>query len=303
MLAYAIAIATYAAFFMILALGLNLQWGMTGLVNFGVAGFYAIGAYASAIIATRGGWPPEFAILAAMVVTAAVGAVVGMLARRLREDYFAIVTLGFAELARLVILNEDWLTEGPRGLKMDARPFDFGFDQQTYAMVYLTVVMVVVAAIYLLCERLKCSPYGRVLRAIRADDVVTGVLGKNVFRFRVQVFAIGCGFMGVAGALYGHFVQNISPETFMPMISIFIWMSVIVGGYGNNRGLLVGAGFVMLILEGSRFLGDVTTLVSTQQISSLRVILIGAILIIVLRYRPRGLMPEARFISPFERRN
>jgi branched-chain amino acid transport system permease protein len=301
MLAYFIAIATYAAFFMILALGLNLQWGMTGLVNFGVAGFYAIGAYTSAILVTHIGWPPEIAILAALVLTAAVGGAVGMLARRLREDYFAIVTLGFAELARLVMLNEDWLTEGPRGLKLDVRPFDWGFDQQTYSTVYLAVVISIVGIIYLLCERIARSPYGRVLRAIRADDVVAGVLGKNVFRFRVQVFAIGCGFMGIAGALYGHYVQNISPDTFMPMISIFIWMSVIVGGYGNNRGLLVGAGFVMLILEGSRFLGDVTTMVSTQQIASLRVILIGAILIVVLRYRPRGLMPEARFLSPFER--
>lgn len=300
MLAYFIAIATYAGFFMILAQALNLQWGMTGMVNFGIAGFYAIGAYSGAILSTRAGIAPELAIALAGAVAGAAGLVVGLLSLRLREDYFAIVTLGFGEIVRLFVLNEDWLTEGPRGLKISVRPFDFGFGNVAYSLVYLGVVALVVLAIYFICERIRSSAYGRALRAIREDDVVAGVLGKNVLLFRVQAFGIGAVFMGIAGALFAHYIQNISPDTFMPMVAIFIWMSVIVGGYGNNKGLLLGAGIVMFILEGSRFLGDFTSIVTSQQLSSIRIILIGVILMAVLRYRPRGLMPEPKFVSEFE---
>lgn len=302
MLAYFVAIATYAGFFMILAQALNLQWGMTGMVNFGIAGFYAIGAYSGAILSTRIGIAPELAIVLAGTVAGAVGVAVGLLSVRLREDYFAIVTLGFGEIVRLFVLNEDWLTEGPRGLKISVRPFDFGLDNAAYSLIYLGVVALVVLAIYFICERIRSSAYGRTLRAIREDDVVAGVLGKNVLLFRVRVFALGSAFMGIAGALFAHYIQNISPDTFMPMVAIFIWMAVIVGGYGNNKGLLLGAGIVMFILEGSRFLADFTSIVTSQQLSSIRIILIGVILMAVLRYRPRGLIPEPKFVSEFEKK-
>ena len=125
--------------------------------------------------------------------------------------------------------------------------------------------------------------------------MVAAVLGKNVLGFRVQVFAIGAAFMGLAGALYAHYTQNISPDVFTPMVAIFIWMSVILGGAGNNKGLLVGAGLVMLLLEGTRFLGDFVTFLDAEKLSAIRIILIGATLILVLRYRPKGLLPEERF--------
>ena len=125
--------------------------------------------------------------------------------------------------------------------------------------------------------------------------MVAGVLGKNVLAHRIAVFAIGAAFMGVAGALYAHYVQNISPEVFMPILAMFIWMSVIVGGAGNNWGLLLGAGIVMTILEGTRFLGDFIEFLDAEKLSSIRIIMIGALLIIILRVRPRGLLPEPRF--------
>lgn len=295
MIDYLIAIATYVGFFMILALALNLQWGMAGMVNFGVAGFYAIGAYTSGILTTKLGWPVGLAMPLAGVSGLCAGALVALLSVRLRGDFFAIVTLGFAEVIRLITLNEDWLTDGPRGLKIPVRPFGGWFDRDTYPLVYLGLVALVVAAVFLVVERIRRAPYGRVLRAIREDDVVAEVLGKDVLRFRIQVFAIGSGFMGIAGALFCHYVQNISPDTFLPIVSIFIWMSVIVGGAGNNKGLLVGAGLVMLILEGSRFLNDFVRLLDAETLSSLRIILIGTLLIAIVRFRPRGLMPEQKF--------
>jgi branched-chain amino acid transport system permease protein len=301
MTAYLISMATYVGFFMILALALNLQWGMTGMVNFGIAGFYALGAYTSGLLTTKAGWPVGLAMPMAAVTGMAAGALVALLSIRLREDFLAVVTLGFGEVVRLVALNEDQITEGPRGLKIDARPFAGMFDRETYPLVYLALVAAVVALTFFVVERIRRAPLGRTLRAIREDDVVAGVLGKNVLAHRIAVFAIGAAFMGVAGALYAHYVQNISPEVFMPMVAMFIWMSVIVGGAGNNWGLLVGAGIVMTILEGTRFLGDFIEFLDAEKLSSIRIILIGALLIIILRVRPRGLLPEPRFIYKGDR--
>jgi branched-chain amino acid transport system permease protein len=295
MTAYLISMATYVGFFMILALALNLQWGMTGMVNFGIAGFYALGAYTSGLLTTKAGWPVGLAMPMAAVTGMAAGALVALLSIRLREDFLAVVTLGFGEIVRLIALNEDQITEGPRGLKIDARPFAGMFERETYPLVYLALVAAVVALTFFVVERIRRAPLGRTLRAIREDDVVAGVLGKNVLAHRIAVFAIGGAFMGVAGALYAHYVQNISPEVFMPMVAMFIWMSVIVGGAGNNWGLLLGAGIVMTILEGTRFLGDFIEFLDAEKLSSIRIIMIGALLIIILRVRPRGLLPEPRF--------
>jgi branched-chain amino acid transport system permease protein len=295
MIDYLIILLTYVGFYLILALALNFQWGMTGMVNFGVAGFYGIGAYASGLLAERLGMPVALAMPAAAVITACVGLLVSLLAIRLRADYFAIATLGFAEIVRLIALNESWLTEGPKGLKVFARPFAAIRDRETYALVYLGLVFAVVLVIYAVVETLSRSPYGRVLRAIREDDVVASALGKNVIRFRMQAFALGCAFMGIAGALFCHYIQTISPDTFMPMVTIFIWMSVIVGGAGNNNGLLIGAGLVMMILEGSRFLNDFVHVLDAASLAAIRIIVIGVLLILAIRFRPRGLVPARPF--------
>lgn len=295
MSAYLISMATFVSFFMILALALNLQWGLTGMVNFGIAGFYALGAYTSGLLSEKLGWPVELAMPAAVVAGLVVGALVALLSIRLREDFLAIVTLGFGEMVRLIVLNEDQITEGPRGLRIEARPLEGLFDRESYPLVYLGLMALVVAVVFLICERIRRAPMGRTLRAIREDDLVAETLGKDVLRLRMQVFAIGSGFMAAAGALYAHYVQNISPEVFMPMVAIFIWMSVIVGGAGNNWGLLIGAGVVMTILEGTRFLGDFISFLDAEKLSAIRIILIGALLIVIVRFRPQGLIPEPRF--------
>jgi len=298
MSAYLVSMATFVGFFMILALALNLQWGMTGMVNFGIAGFYALGAYTSGLLSVKLGWPVGVTIAMSCVAGLIAGGLVALLSMRLREDFLAIVTLGFGEIVRLIALNEDQLTEGPRGLKIDARPFADMFDRQTYPLAYLVLVITAVAVVFFIVERIRKSPMGRTLRAIREDDVVAGVLGKNILRHRIQVFALGGCFMGLAGALYAHYVQNISPEVFTPMVAIFIWMSVIVGGAGNNWGLLVGAGIVMTILEGSRFLGDFIQFLDAEKLSAIRIIFIGVMLIVILRIRPKGLIPEPKFLIP-----
>ncbi|MBO6815863.1 MAG: branched-chain amino acid ABC transporter permease [Rhizobiaceae bacterium] len=295
MSAYLISMGTYIGFFMILALALNLQWGITGMVNFGVAGFYALGAYASGLLTTKLGVPVGLAIPAACLVGMLVGGCVALLSMRLREDFLAIVTLGVGEVIRLIVLNEDRITEGPRGLRIEAQPFRDFVSAENYPLFYLFFVAVFVCLTFFVCERIRKSPMGRTLRAIREDDVVAGVLGKNVLRHRIQIFAVGTFFMGLAGALYAHYTQNISPEVFLPMVAMFIWMSVIVGGAGNNRGILIGAGAVMVFLEGTRFIGDFVDILDAEKMSALRIIMIGLLLIVTLRIRPRGLLPETKF--------
>lgn len=301
MTAYLVSMATFTGFFLILALALNLQWGMTGMVNFGVAGFYAIGAYTSGLLAQKAGWPVGIAMPTAALAGLLAGALVGLLSMRLREDFLAIVTLGFGEVVRLIALNEDQLTEGPRGLKIDPRPFAGVFDRETYPLFYLALVAAVAAFAFFVVERIRRAPLGRTLRAIREDDIVAEVLGKNVLAHRITAFAIGAAFMGAAGALYAHYIQNISPAVFMPMVAIFVWMSVIVGGPGNNWGLLIVAAVVMSILEGTRFMSDFVTFLDAEKLSAVRIIVIGALLIIILRVRPRGLLPEPRFAYKMRR--
>lgn len=295
MSAYLISMATYAGFFMLLALALNLQWGLTGMVNFGIAGFYALGAYTSGLLSAKAGWPLGVTIPVAVLAGLVAGGLVALLSMRLREDFLAIVTLGVGEMIRLVVLNEDQITEGPRGLRIAAQPFHGLVGAENYPLFYLCFVALFVAITFVICERIRSGPMGRTLRAIREDDVVADVLGKNVFRHRIQIFAIGGGIMGLAGALYAHYTQNISPEVFMPMVAMFIWMSVIVGGAGNNRGLLIGAGAVIMFLEGTRFIGDVVPALDAEKMSALRIIIIGLLLIVTLRLRPRGLLPEPKF--------
>lgn len=298
MSAYLISMGTFAGFFMILALALNLQWGITGMVNFGIAGFYALGAYTSGLLSVKLGVPLSLAIPAACLAGLVMGAAVALLSVRLREDFLAIVTLGVGEMIRLIVLNEDQITEGPRGLRIEARPFGEMIAPEQYPVFYLGLVAVCVLLTYAVCEAIRRAPMGRTLRAIREDDVVAEVLGKNVLLHRVQIFAVGGFFMGLAGALYAHYVQNISPEVFMPVVAMFIWMSVIVGGAGNNRGILLGAGAVMVFLEGTRFVGDFTDALDAEKMSALRIIAIGLLLIITLRLRPRGLLPERKFQTP-----
>lgn len=292
MSAYLVAILTSVGFYVVLALALNLQWGLTGMLNFGVAGFYALGAYASALSTETLGLPFVLGFAIAIALGGLAGLAVAALSARLVGDFLAIATLGFAEIVRFVALNEDWLTRGPRGFPVETRPWTGDLDRDTAAWVYLGLVALLVITAYLIVERLRSAPFGRVLRAIRDDEVVPATLGKNVFAFRVQAFAVGAALIAAAGSLYAHWVQSISPDHFTTALAIGVWMSLIVGGTGNNRGILLGATLVMVLLEGSRFLTGVLPGLDAERLSALRIVLIGVLIIVMVRFRPQGLLPE-----------
>ncbi len=293
MIAYATAILTFVSFATLLGLALNMQWGQAGMINFGLAGFYGIGAYTTAIL-SKTGVDPVTATAAAIVVTAAVSALVSLATLKLREDYLAVTTLAFSEGVRLVLMNEVWLTGGTDGIRDIPRPFIDLVGGTSYEVAFLAISLSSVLIVYLILEYIVRSPFGRVLRAIREDDVVATTLGKNVLSFRVRAFAIGGAVIGLAGALHAYYFTYIDPSEFVGVITVYAFMAVIVGGKGANLGLLIGACTVMVLLEGTRFLKDLIPAMAAYQAASLRLILIGLGLIVVLIVKPDGLTPEYR---------
>ncbi|MCJ2021895.1 branched-chain amino acid ABC transporter permease [Methylobacterium sp. E-065] len=292
--AYLVAILTVAGVYVVLALALNLQFGLTGLINFGVVGFFGIGAYASGIATETLGLPFVGGLMVAILAGGVTGVGVALLSLRLSGDFLAIVTLGFAETARLVFNNEDWLTGGPRGFIIRTRPVMSGLSRDVTAWAVLGLVAAAALITFLVLRRLADAPYGRILRAIREDDLVPSTLGKNVFVYRLQVFVVGSAAMAAAGSLYAHYVQTITPDNFTTPVAILVWMAVIVGGAGNMLGSVLGALLVTVLYEGSRFVTAGISVLDAEQISALRFILIGTVLILTIRFRPMGILPESQ---------
>lgn len=292
MLSYLVFIFAVGGIYALLALSLNLVWGAVGMVNLGLAGFFALGAYAAAMLSKWGGVPIPLALLGGLAAGAIAGIVVTMSTLRLREDYLAIVTLGFAEVVRLIATNEVWLTNGTDGISQIPGPLRGTLSPFGFNLLFCAIVLAFVAVAWVLAERLRASPLGRTLRAIREDDVVASVAGKWVTRFKLQAFALGAGFMGVAGALFGHFNSYLSPDHLLPLLTIYIFLALTVGGTANNLGAVFGAFLVMAILEGTRFLAEHVPGLQAVQVAALREMIIGLLLIVVMRVRPTGLFPE-----------
>ncbi len=310
----ALAVLNYAAFFLVfagifavMALGLNLQWGFTGLFNVGVAGFVAIGAYASALLTGPpepgrfGGFglPVVVGWLGAMALSGLAAAIVGAAALRLREDYLAITTFGIAVVIQLVALNAEPLTGGPFGIQSIPKPLAGVLGTGlAWNLAYLGIVLAVLALAWLALERLVASPWGRVLRAIREDEPAAASLGKRAGAFRLQSFILGCVLMGLGGALYAHFVGYIAPEDFLPILTFQIWAMLIVGGSGNNLGAVLGAFLVWAIwsLTGG-MIRELLPAAEQARGAALQVVLIGTLIAAILVLRPRGLLGERARVS------
>ena len=291
MLSYMVFTLTICGIYALLALSLNLIWGGVGLVNLGLAGFFAVGAYASAI-ATGAGAPVVVGWAAALVIGAVVGLVVTFATLRLRDDYLAIVTLGFAEVIRLIALNERWLTKGSDGISGIRAPLKAELGLQGFSLFYLALVSLIVLLVWLLLRRLDASPYGRAMKAIREDQQLAAFAGKQVLRFKWQAFALSAAIAALAGALYAHFQSYVSPDHFQPLITIYIFLAVTAGGVGRPSGAVLGAYAVVIFLEATRFATELVPGLQPVQLAALREILVGLALILVLHLRPQGLLPE-----------
>ncbi len=292
MTAYLVAIGTISLIYILLALGLMVQFGLTGLINFGHVGFFAIGAYVSALLSLQG-VPIGICLVVAAVVPALVAVPIGLVTLRLREDYFAIVTLGFSEVVRSVLTNERWLTQGTQGIPGIPRlyPGLSGLLGQLAVLGTIGVAVVVAAGVI---HRVAGSPFGRVLQAIRDNEVAVQALGKQPVAFKVQVLALGAGLAGLAGAFYGHDITYVVPDQFVPLVTFYVWMAMIMGGATRISGAVFGTVLLMVFLEGSRFLRDVAPWVSGVDMASVRMGVVGLLLIGFVMKRPEGLMGVRR---------
>ena len=306
----------YAAFFLVTALsygiiclGLNVQWGQTGLFNVGVAGFVAIGAYTSALLTTPDmagrfggfGLPIWLGWIAAMLVSGVAAALIGAITLRLRADYLAITTFGIAIAIQLVALNAETVTGGPFGIGFIPRAFGGLEDRPIiFNLANLALVGIVTALLYYGLERLVRSPWGRVLRAIREDEMAAASLGKNANFFRIQAFALGSAIMGLAGAVQAHFIGFIAPENYVSTMTFQVWAMLIIGGSGNNRGALLGAVLVWALwsVTGAVLAAFVPGEYQARA-AALQIVLIGVALAALLVLRPRGILGEEKMISRF----
>ena len=291
MVAYVLATLVSGGIFAVLALSLNLAWGGAGMVNLGLAGFFAIGAYASALT-TGAGAPFAVGLAVAALAGVLAGVVVTFATLRLRDDYLAIVTLGFGEVVRLVALNERWLTNGAGGISGIRAPLRPELGAAGFAIFYLALTTALVALIWWGLRRLDLSPYGRALKAVREDAELALFAGKNVLRLKFEAFALSSAIAALAGGLYAHFQSYISPDLFAPLITIYIFLAVTAGGVGRPLGAVLGGYAVMAFLEAARFTVGELPWLEPVQLASVQGMLTGLALLLVLRVRPTGVLPE-----------
>jgi branched-chain amino acid transport system permease protein len=307
LLGYASGFLTLALISGVACLGLNLQWGQTGLFNVGVAAFIAIGAYSSALLTTAptdgrlGGYGLPIAVgwLAAMLAAGLASALVAVATLRLRKDYLAITSFGVAVAVLTVIRNADRLTGGSFGISFIPRPFAALADRPlAFGLTNLALVAMIVLLVYSALERLVRGPWGRVLRALREDERAAAALGKNATRYRLQAFTLGGALMGLAGALEAHLIGFIAPDNFEAVLTFQIWAMLIVGGSGNNLGALLGALVVSAIWSISGLAtGALFPPEEQARAAALRLVVIGVLLAASLVLRPRGLLGEQTRIS------
>ncbi|AKJ67144.1 ABC transporter permease [Pandoraea thiooxydans] len=288
MLDYALTLSVVMLIYVLLALALNLQYGFTGLINFGIAGFFGVGAYTSTILTMRAGWPAWLSYPAAMVVAGLIAWPLGKVALRLRDDYLAIVTLGFAEIIRLVLVQEQWLTNGVQGIPGVPQlwPSWSTWQSQVFLLVVLAVSNI---GVVLFLRYLTQSPYGRLIQAIRDDEVAVTALGKDPARLKTQVLVTGGAVAGLAGAFFASYMTYIVPDQFVPVVTFYVWMAVIMGGVGRLSGSVAGAVLLVAFLEGSRFLRGVLPGISAEAMASVQIGAVGLVLILFMRWRPEGL--------------
>ncbi|MGO4352643.1 branched-chain amino acid ABC transporter permease [Rhizobium sp. RAF36] len=307
LIAYAAFFLTMALTYAIMCLGLNVQWGQTGLFNVGIAAFVAIGAYVSALLTTPdapgrfGGFDLPIAIgwLGGALVAGLAAWLVGALTIRLRSDYLAIATFGVAVTVQLCVLNLQPLTGGAFGIGFIPRPFgSLAADPLAFSLSNLALMAGVVLALYLALQHLAKSPWGRVLRAIREDESAAKALGKRPIRFRLPAFTIGGAIMGLAGAAQGHFIGFIAPDNYLPILTFQVWAMLIVGGSGNNRGAILGAVLVWGLWALSA--AAVSAFVPPEQqarAASLQIVMIGVGLCLILLLRPRGILGASNALA------
>jgi len=277
-----------AFIYIIFALSLNLEVGYTGLFNFGHVAFFGIGAYTSTLL-TLHRIPFELSLVMALAMAGLWGLLLSLPSLRLRGDYFGIATLGFGEILRMIFQNEVWLTKGPMGLPGISKPILFSYRFATLPQYFLLALGFTILT-FLILRLILRSPFGRVLRAIREDEVAAEALGKNVFSFRVKSFVIGSLFAGLAGTLWAHYTTFISPGDFTLLETILVLLMIVLGGKGTEWGPVFGAFFLIFFQESLRFLRLPAEY--SRYLAPLQQMIFGGLLVLLMIFRPEGIIKE-----------
>lgn len=338
---YLVSFSVMASIYAVLTLGLNAQWGYNGHLDFGIAGFFAVGAFTMALFITAppSGLMAQYAqqlfglhspfivgLIAAGVLSGVVGYLVALPVLPLRTDFLAIATLGIAEIIRLIFQNERWLANGPQPLSGIPQPLSCLFEQpacswlpdaalpilglmqpRDYGYFYLIVVVATLAIVYVVLEMAVRSPWGRALRAVRDEESSAAMNGKHVRSLRVQSFVLGAIVIGVGGALYAPYMVTIDYSHFEPLFGTFIvWVMLMLGGSGNNRGAILGAFVIWAVWSGTGFV--TTSLQSSlatiapdiaSRTAFLRWTFVGMLLVGIVLFRPQGILKEEKTVSRF----
>jgi ABC-type branched-subunit amino acid transport system permease subunit len=287
---YLLHILIVALIYAIFAVSLNLELGYTGLYNFGHVAFFGIGAYTSALLGLSG-LPVSLSVACGMVAAGVAGALLAVPALRLTGDFFGIATLVFAEMVRLIFVNERWLTKGPMGLPGIPRPSWVGEGIAGLPM-FLVLCILLTLLVALTGRRLATTPFGRALKVVREDEYVAQALGKNVLSLKIRAVILGSVLAGLAGCLWAHYISYISPSDFTLNETILVLLCVVLGGKGTNWGPLLGAFIIIFFQEALRFLpipADFGRLVAPLQ-----GMVYGFVLILIMLKRPEGIVSEYR---------
>lgn len=289
MVEFLLSMVFLAAVYGIYAVSLNLQVGVTGMLNFGQVAFVGIGAYSVAILDSRGvHWSIGFLVGATLAGLA--GALVGRLGRNLTSDYWAIATLALAEIVRLVILNQDSLTGGPQGLaRITGLWTNLPVKMRMGAS--LATVLILLLLTYLVATAIRNSQFGRLLLLVRENPDLAASLRHDVVSTKSRLMALAAVMAAVGGGFYTMYISFIGPTQLLPFATFLIFSMIVVGGLGNTLGAIVGAVLVTTLYDASRFLGNVLTL-SADQVAGIRIFLVGAVLLGFLMVRTQGLLPE-----------
>ena len=269
--------------YVLVAIGLNIVVGMAGLLDLGYVAFFALGAYAMGLLGVNAGWPFWLIVPAAIAISMTAGLLLGTPTLRLRGDYLAIVTLGFGEIIRIVARNTDSIG-GPRGVSGIPFPPNIGplkfeiLDPKPFYWLLLFFIVVTIVIV----RRLESSRVGRAWTAIREDEDAAELMGVPTFRFKLWAFAMGAAIGGLAGVSFGSKVIAITPDNFTLILSVLFLSAVVLGGSGNLVGVIVGAALLAYLPERFRVFSD------------LRVLVFGAALVVVMIFRPQGLLPSRR---------
>jgi len=302
-----------AGIYAIFALGLQIQFGFAGLLNFGHAAFMAIAAYTMAILIVKVGMSLWAASLIAIGAAMAFGLLIGLPTLRLRADYLAITTIAFAEIVRYIALNETALTGGPQGTIALAGGDEVGFYNEGWQSLQasiqralanvvpgtvaedpnftmLVIIWFVALVLFGVAHFALSSPWGRVLRSIREDEDAAAALGKDPFSYKLQALVTGAGVGAIAGLFFAFQFSFFSPPDFAPLTTFFAYVIVILGGIGRVWAVPVASLIFGVIFAGTRFFTfPPFSFLSSADRAYARLVIIGLILIGLMAFRPQGL--------------